>query len=200
MAGTTRSDTNIDVKRDQQTAPAPRSNQHTAPAHRGGARPAPLDPFQAMRREMDRMFERFFGGGFGLPSARRMFETEPFWRGGDEGFAFSAPAIDFAEDENAYHLTAELPGLSEKDINLSLSDDLLTIGGEKREKKQENEKDKNYHYTERRFGSFRRTIQLPQHIDRDRIEAHFKNGVLSVTLPKSHDAMQRQKKIEIKAQ
>ena len=59
---------------------------------------------------MDRMFDRFFGGGFGLPTSRRMFEMEPFWRSG-EGFSFSAPAIDFAEDESAYHLTAELPGL-----------------------------------------------------------------------------------------
>ena len=97
-------------------------------------------------------------------------------------------------------LTAELPGLSEKDINLSLSDDLLTISGEKREERQEQEKDKNYHYSERRFGSFRRVVQLPQHIDRDKIEVNFKNGVLNVRLPKSHDARQRQKRIEIKAQ
>jgi HSP20 family protein len=202
MADTNRSDTNIDVKRDQQTTP--HSGQHAAPAyspaHRGETRPAQLDPFQTMRREMDRMFDRFFGRGFGLPSARRMFETEPFWRGGEEGFSFSAPAIDFAEDENAYHLTAELPGLSEKDVNLSLSDDLLTISGEKREERQEQEKDKNYHYSERRFGSFRRTIQLPQHIDRDKIEANFRNGVLNVTLPKSQDARQRQRKIEVKGQ
>ena len=156
MAETTRTDANIDVKRDQQTAQ--RTGQHAAPAHsplyRGETRPAPLDPFQAMRHEMDRMFDRFFGRGFGMPSARRMFETEPFWRGGnEEGFGFGAPAIDFAEDENAYHLTAELPGLSEKDINLSLSDDILTISGEKREERQETEKDKNYHCSERRFGA-----------------------------------------------
>jgi HSP20 family protein len=202
MADTNRSDANIDVKRDQQTQQ--RAPQHTAPAHspahRTETRPMPRDPFQAMRREMDRMFDRFFGGGFSMPSARRMFEMEPLWRGGEEGFSFSAPAIDFAEDENAYHLTAELPGLSEKDINLSLSDDMLTISGEKREERQEQDKDKNYHHSERRFGSFRRVIQLPQHIDRDKIEANYKNGVLSVALPKSHDARQRQKKIEIKAQ
>jgi HSP20 family protein len=202
MADTNRSDSNIDVKRDQQTPQ--RTPQHATPAHssalRGETRPAPLDPFQAMRREMDRMFDRFFGRGFGLPSAWRMSETEPLWRGGEEGFAFSAPAIDFAEDESAYHLAAELPGLSEKGINLSLSDDLLTISGEKREERQEQEKDKNYHYSERRFGSFRRVIQLPQHIDRDKIEANFRNGVLNVTLPKSHDARQPQRKIDIKAQ
>ena len=193
MADTNRGETNIDVKREQPPG------QQTAPSRRGETRPAPLDPFQAMRREMDRMFDRFFGGGFGLPSSRRMFEMEPFWRGG-EGFNFSAPAIDFAQDESAYHLTAELPGLSEKDINLSLSDDMLTISGEKYEERQEQEKDKNYHYSERRFGSFRRTIQRPQHIDRDKIAANFRNGVLNMTLPKSHDARQWQRKIEVKGQ
>ena len=197
MADTTRNDSNIDVKRDQQSAPASQG-QHPTPARRSETWPAPTDPFQAFRREMDRMFDRFFGG-FGPPSSRRMFEMEPFWRGGEEGFNFGAPAIDFTEDESAYHLTAELPGLSEKDINLSLSDDMLTISGEKREEKQEAEKEKNYHYTERRFGSFRRVIQLPTHIDRDKIEANFRNGVLNVTLPKSQDAKQRQRKIEIKA-
>jgi hypothetical protein len=75
---------------------------------------------------------------------------------------------------------------------------MLTISGEKHEERQEQEKDKNYHYSERRFGSFRRTIQLPQHIDRDKIAANFRNGVLNVTLPKSHDARQRQRKIEDK--
>jgi HSP20 family protein len=199
MSDTTRSDSNIDVKRDQQTA-LPSQSQQSMPARRGETRPAPMDPFQAMRREMDRMFDRFFGGGFGMPLSRRMFEMEPSWQGGGEGFGFSAPAIDFAEDEHAYHLTAELPGLSEKDINLSLSDDMLTISGEKREERQENEKDKNFHYSERRFGSFRRMIQLPQHIDRDKIEANFKNGVLRVTVPKAQDVRQRQRKIVVKGQ
>lgn len=140
------------------------------------------------------MFDRFWRSGFGIPSLRRTGEPEAFWP--VEG-SFAAPAIDFAEDEKAYHLTAELPGLSDKDINLMLSDDLLTITGEKREEKEQQEK--NYHYSERRFGSFRRAVQLPQHIDRDKIEANFKNGVLNVTLPKTPDAMRRQKKIEIKA-
>ena len=183
-------DTNIDVQREDQR------QQGGAPARRGETRPAGIDPFRAFR-EMDRMFDRFWRTGLGLPSLRRMFEPEGEWRS-EQGFAFASPAIDFAEDEKAYHLTAELPGLSEKDINLTLSDDLLTITGEKREEREE--KEKNYHYSERRFGSFRRAVQLPQHIDRDKIEANFRNGVLSVTVPKSADAMQRQKKIEVKAQ
>jgi HSP20 family protein len=171
-------DTQIDVRRNQ------------TPARQSESRPAQVDPF----RSMDRMFDQFWRG-FGLPSFRRMVEPEGW---SDGGFNFAAPAIDFAEDEKTYHVTAELPGLSEKDINLSVSDDLLTITGEKREEKERQEK--NYHYSERRFGSFRRAVQLPQHIDRNKIEASFKNGVLDVTLPKSPDAMQRQRKIEVKAQ
>lgn len=170
-------DTQIDVRRNQ----SPTRQEH---------RPAQVDPFRAM----DRMFDHFLRG-FGFPAFRRMNEPE-LWSEG--GFNFGSPAIDFAEDEKAYHLTAELPGLSEKDVNLTVSGDLLTITGEKREESEQ--KEKNYHYSERRFGSFRRAIQLPQHIDRDKIDAKFKNGVLEVTLPKTSDAMQRQKKIEVKAQ
>ena len=173
-------DTQIDVRRNQ-SATSQQLQEH---------RPAQIDPFRAM----DRMFDQFWRG-FGLPAFRRMAEPE-LWS--DSGFSFAAPAIDFAEDEKAYHLTAELPGLSEKDINLTVSDDLLTITGEKRGESEQ--KGKNFHYSERRFGSFRRAIQLPQHIDRDKIDAQFKNGVLDVTLPKTSDAMQRQKKIEIKTQ
>ena len=174
-------ETNIDVKRAQAT---PTARQET--------RPAAVDPFQSFRGEMDRMFDRFWRSG--LPSLRRWLEPEAW---SEQGFGFNAPAIDFAEDENAYHLCAELPGLSDKDININLSDDILTITGEKREEREQ--KEKNYHYSERRFGSFRRAVQLPQYIDRDKIVANFKNGVLEVTLPKSADAKQRQKKIEVKA-
>jgi HSP20 family protein len=177
-------ETQIDVRR----------NQTTTPARQTETRPAALDPIRTMRHEMDRMFDHLWRG-FGLPSFRRMTEPEGWSEG---GFSFAAPAIDFAEDEKAYHLTAELPGMSEKDVNLTVSGDLLMITGEKRDEKEE--KDKNYHYSERRFGSFRRAVQLPQHVDRDKIEATFKNGVLDVMLPKTSDAMQRQRKIEVKAQ
>ena len=175
----------IDVKRNETGMPARQGERHVAGR----------DPFYDIRREMGRMFDRLWSGGFGSPLLRRMLpETfEP----GAAAFSVSSPAIDFAEDEKAYHLTAELPGMSEKDIDLTLSEDMLTISGEKHDEKEEARKD--YHFSERRFGSFRRAVQLPQHIDRDKIEANFKNGVLRVTLPKTPDAMQRQKKIEIKA-
>jgi HSP20 family protein len=155
-----------------------------------------VDLFRSFRDEMDRMFDQFWRG-FGLPSMRRGFEAEPFWRG-EGGFGLSTPAVDVAEDDKAYHITAELPGLGEKDIEVNLSGDMLTISGEKRDEREE--KDKSYHFSERRYGSFRRSFALPQGVDRDKVEARFKNGVLSLTLPKTADAMQRQKKIEVKAQ
>ena len=176
----------IDVKR----------NQAAAPARPGETRPVGRDAFGDLRRDMDRMFDQLWRGGFGLPMFRRMFWPEAA-ASGESGFAFTSPALDFAEDDKAYHLTAELPGLNDKDIDLTISDDMLTISGEKREEKEEKQKD--YHWTERRFGSFRRAVQLPAHIDRDKIEANFKNGVLSVTLPKTPEAITRQRKIEVKS-
>ena len=142
------------------------------------------------------MFDQFWRS-FGLPSPRRAFEAQPFWRG--EGmFGASVPAADVAEDDKAYHITAELPGLSEKDIEVNLSGDVLTISGEKREEREQREK--SYHFSERRYGSFRRSFAVPQGVDRDKVEAAFKNGVLTLTLPKTPEAAQQKQKIEVKAQ
>lgn len=192
-------DQDIEVKRSQ----APQASQgsqtpQTSQGARGYRTPATMrrsggDPFQSFRNDMDRMFDQLWRG-FGFPSMRRGFEMEPFWR--EEGGFGTAPAVDVAEDEKAYHITAELPGLAEKDLEVNLSDDILTISGEKRDERE----DKNYHFSERRYGSFHRSFMVPQGVDRDKIEANFKNGVLALTLPKSADAVQRQKKIEIKAQ
>lgn len=185
-------DQDIEVRRNQ----APQASQ-------GSRTPAPMrrsgpDPFQSFRNEMDRMFDQFWRG-FGLPAMRRGSETEPFWHG-EGGFGVSMPAVDIAEDDKAYRITAELPGLNEKDIEVHLSGNMLTISGEKHDDREEKDKDKNYHFSERRYGSFRRSFALPQGIDRDKIEANFKNGVLALTLPKTPEAMQQQKKIEVKTQ
>ncbi|HJU18098.1 MAG TPA: Hsp20/alpha crystallin family protein [Stellaceae bacterium] len=190
-------DQDIEVRRTQ----APQASQGSQQGSQAARTPArmrrsDLDPFQSFRSEMDRMFDQLWRG-FGLPSMRRGFESEPFWRG-EGGFGASMPAVDVAEDDKAYHITAELPGLNEKDIEVNLSDDILTICGEKRDEQEQ--KDKNYHFSERRYGSFRRSFAVPQGIDRDKIEANFRNGVLALTLPKTQDAMQQQKKIEVKAQ
>src|SRR5262252_4952996 len=101
------------------------------------------DVWHSFRSEMDRLFDRF-GSGFGFPSLRRMFDLEPAWR---SSFSFSTPAIDMSEDEKAYKISAELPGIDAKDIDVSLSGDTLVLRGEKRQEREE--KDKNYHFSER---------------------------------------------------
>ena len=96
----------------------------------------------------------------------------------------------------AYEITAELPGLDEKAIEVKLANGVLSIKGEKREEKEEKRKD--YYRRERSFGSFERSFQVPEGIDTDKIAASFKNGILSVTLPKSAEAQKQAKRIEVK--
>jgi HSP20 family protein len=106
------------------------------------------------------------------------------------------PAEDVAETDKAYEITAELPGLDEKNIEAKLANGMLSIKGEKQEEKEEKQKD--YYRRERSFGSFERSFQVPEGIDTDKIAASFKNGILSVTLPKSAEAQKQAKKIEVK--
>ncbi len=153
------------------------------------------DAWQSFRGEMDRLFDRF-AGGFGLPSLRRMFDVEPAGRA-ESSFSFSAPAVDLTEDDKAYRITAELPGLEEKNVDVTVSGDMLTLKGEKHYEKDE--KDKNHYMSERAYGSFQRSFMLPDGIDRDKIAADLSKGVLTITLPKTEAAQKPQKKIEVKA-
>jgi HSP20 family protein len=146
-----------------------------------------IEPWRSFRSEMDRLFDRF-ANGFGLPS------VEPFW---PQDMALAAPAVDISEDDKAYTVTAELPGIQEKDIDVSVSNGVLTLKGEKRQEKEE--KDKNHYLSERSYGSFQRSFTLPDNIDQDKISAAFAKGVLTVSLPKTAEAQKTQKKIEVKA-
>lgn len=141
-------------------------------------------PFSLLRREIDSIFDRFFRG----------FELEPF-RG---RFGAFSPSIDVKESDKEISVSAELPGMDEKDIDVSLTRDSLTIKGEKKEEKEE--KGKDYYRMERSFGSFSRTIPLPAEVDLDKAKAEFKKGVLTVTLPKSEKALKETKKIPVKAE
>src|SRR5262250_2458734 len=149
------------------------------------------DVWNSFRGEMDRLFDRF-----GFPSLRRVFDIEPAWRSASS-FSFSVPAIDMSEDEKAYKISAELPGIDAKDIDVSVSGDMLVLKGEKRQEKEE--KDKNYHFSERTYGSFQRTFDLPASVDRDKVAADFSKGVLTITLPKTAEARKPAKKIEVKS-
>ena len=146
------------------------------------ATPAPTlvpDAWRSFRTEMDRLFDRF--SAFGMPSLRRMFDIELSWRT-QNSFSFAAPAIDVSEDDKAYKITAELPGLEATDLDVSISGDMLIIKGEKQQEKEQ--KDKNYHVTERAYGSFQRAFALPEGVSRDKIAADLSKGVLTVTLPR----------------
>lgn len=159
------------------------------------AKPADWQPFEALRSQVDRLFHDFQTGFLQAPSYRSLLDMEPFWRR-DFGMNVT-PAIDIVEKDKAFEVTAELPGLDAKNIELQLSDDLLTIKGEKQEEKEESTKDR--YVSERRYGSFRRSLQLPGSVDAGKIEASFKNGILTVTLPKSPEAENKPKTIPVTA-
>jgi len=153
------------------------------------------DVWRSFRSEMDRLFDRF-SSSFGMPSLRRMFDMEPAWRF-ESSFNLAAPAIDVSEDEKAYNISAELPGLEAKDLDVSILGDTLVIKGEKQQEKEQ--KDKNYYVTERAYGSFQRAFAIPDRVARDKIAADLSKGVLTLTLPKTVEAQEPAKKIEIKA-
>ena len=115
----------------------------------------------------------------------------------EEGTNLSwSPRLDVSETDKALEIVADLPGMEKKDINVSLDGDLLTIKGEKKEVKEK--KDKHYHSIERRSGSFYRALRLPVAVESDKIDATFKEGVLTLTLPKSKEAAKKVAQIEVK--
>jgi HSP20 family protein len=151
-------------------------------------------PFETLRREIDRLFEDFDGGFWRSPFRRSAVDLEPFWQR-QESWG-TAPAMDVAETDKAYEITAELPGMSEGDIQVVSSGGILTVKGEKKEEKEEKKKD--YYLSERRYGSFERRLRIPEGVDADKIEASFRKGVLTVSLPKTVQAQKPEKKIEVK--
>lgn len=136
-------------------------------------------PVTALRDEMNRLFDNFWSGDF-LP------ERFPFAR------AF--PSLDVTETEEEVIVRAEVPGLEAKDIEVTLSGSVLTLRGEKKEEKEENEK--NVHHREVRYGSFSRSVQLPAVVESEKVSAECKKGVLRITLPKTEK--ERAKKIVVK--
>ena len=156
------------------------------------AEPAAPEMWGSFRSEMDRLFDRF-ARSFGFPSIRHMADIGPAWR----SFGVSAPAIDMSEDDKAYKISAELPRLDAKDVEVSVSGDRLILKGEKRQ--EQDKKTKNYHLSERTYGSFQRSFELPTSVERDKIAADFSKGVLTVTLPKTAEAQKPIKKIAVRS-
>lgn len=153
---------------------------------RGERRPGQAetdDPFEALHRSMNQVLEAF-RKDFDFPSLGT-WET------------LAAPNVDVSETDDAVEVAAELPGMDAKDVELSFQGNSLVLKGEKSEEKESKEKD--FHIRERRFGSFHRMISLPAGVDIDKAKAEYEKGVLRVTIPKTAEAKQQRRKIEIKA-
>ena len=144
------------------------------------------DPFLQMRREMNRLFDDAFGG-FGLPSI-----LGPTLRQMP-----AAPKIDVSETDNDVQITAEMPGIDQNNVEVLLEDDRLIIRGEKKEEREEDDKERNYHVRERVQGAFSRTLPLPFAPDPTQVKAEFKNGVMTITIPKPQEVKQKQHRIEV---
>lgn len=137
-------------------------------------------PFMSLQHEIDRLFEDFSRG----------FPTIT-----GNGATALMPSMDVTETDKEIEITAELPGLEEKDVQINIADNILTIRGEKKAEKEQ--KDKNYRLVERSYGSFERTLELPEGVNADAIKANISKGLLKVTVPKP--APTQAKKIEVKS-
>lgn len=139
----------------------------------------PFREIARLRQEMDRLWDEYFG-----PGRRALQPLEETW----------VPAVDVAESADKITVKAEIPGLEPKDIEISMVGDTLTIKGEKKVEREE--KEENYHLIERSYGSFSRSMKMPAAVDPDKVEATYKNGVLTIILPKKEEV--KPKTIEIK--
>ena len=132
-----------------------------------------------LQKELNKVFGEFFSRS---PMELGSFE----W----------APAVDIIENDNEFVVKAELPGITQDDIKVSLSNDVLTIKGEKKQEKEE--KGKNFHRIERSYGSFHRSFSLPSKVQADKVKAVYKNGVLEITLPKAEEVKPKEITIDVK--
>lgn len=142
-------------------------------------------PFEALRRQLDRFFDE-------APLQKRSGDFETFERFmGLQG----TPPVDFVERDGDYEVTAELPGLDHKDVEVKVANGALVIHGEK--KMEREEKEEGMYFSERRYGSFKRSFRLPENVEAEKITAAFDKGVLKVTMPKSAQTRTEEKKIDI---
>jgi len=144
------------------------------------------DPVYQMQQRINSLFDDFSTG----------FNLSPF-EGLGESFGAFQPQVDISENDKQIVVSAELPGLDENDIEVSLAHNMLTISGEKKSAKED--RGKNYYHVERSYGSFKRTIPLPYEIETDKVEATFKKGVLTIDLPKTAETQKQRKRITVKS-
>jgi len=150
--------------------------------------PQPWNYIDTLRHEVDRLFQ-----DFGRELWRSPFHRPAF----NVGLLGTEPAVDVVEKDNGFEITADLPGMDEKNVEVQVVHGNLTIKGEKKEETEEKKKD--YYIQERRYGSFERSFSIPEGVDAEKIEASFKKGVLTIMLPKKPEAQTPAKKIAVKA-
>lgn len=167
--------TNVQVKAKQTSSNAPS--------------PFALPTVESLRQEIDRVFDEV---ATSWPFGRRA-ALRGLW----PAVQSPSPAVEMTEKNDAYTVAVEVPGMSESEVEVTLGDGMITIAGEKKEAKEE--KREGYHFSERHYGSFQRTFGLPDGIDRDKAAASLKNGVLTVTLPKTAEARENLRKVAVKA-
>lgn len=146
------------------------------------------DPFRGFQREMNRLFDDFFND---FPLTLRP---------GERGLAAAgfSPRVDVSETDKEVKVTAELPGMDEKDITVEMDDAAITIRGEKKEEKEE--KGKNWYTREQSYGSFHRIVPLPASVEGEKANAKFKKGILTITVPKREDEQAKRKAIKIETE
>ncbi len=178
----------------------------TTPKRKSGVRKSlskaaeSVTPLASLREEIDNLFERFsedwpslpnlFGKGWTYPAAdlERRFSLSKLEL---------TPRVDVSETDQGYDITMELPGMAGEDIEITVSDDSLTVKGEKRDEREE--KKKNYHIKERSYGSFQRSFRIPSGVDHGKIDASCTSGILQVSLPKSEHAKTSKRSIKVKS-
>ena len=145
------------------------------------------NPFLDLHQRMNDLFEDFFSDfeGFLRTPGSSLVGRRQSW---------AMPSVDMTESDDAVTVTADLPGLTEKDVEVTLDDNLLVIRGSRKEEREE--KKQNYRVMERTFGEFHRAIPVPEGVDRDKVKATFKNGVLKLEMPKKPEAKGSARKIE----
>ncbi|MEN8257969.1 MAG: Hsp20/alpha crystallin family protein [Thermodesulfobacteriota bacterium] len=151
-------------------------------------------PFQHLQNEMDRIFNSFFRG-FSPPFASLANIPALRFPGMPEGLL--KPTLDISSSDTEYSISVEVPGVDDKDVKVEVADNNLTISGEKQQESEE--KDKNYYRVERSYGSFHRVLSLPEDADQDKIKARFKQGVLTLTIPRTALPESEVKKIKIES-
>jgi len=144
------------------------------------------NPFFALQHRMNRTFDDFFRG----------FDIEPF--GALVAEPVFMPQMNISEDEKEITVSAELPGIDEKDLDISITKEALIIKGEKKTETEDKKKD--YHRIERSYGSFSRTIALPENVDESNAVAELKKGVLKIAIPKTAVAQPQRRKLEVKGE